>query len=141
MSQRKIRQMVQHQQPVMLGPEASVQDACRLMRAHRIGAVLIADSERRLLGIFTGRDAVCRVLAELRDPAATRLAEVMTRNPEAAAPEETAFNGLLAMQTGGFRHLPVVEHGRVLGVVSRGDFHAEEQERLETRTGLSEHMR
>lgn len=141
MTQRQISEIVKHQEPVILGPEGTVQDACRLMRAHRVGAVLVADGDRRLLGIFTGRDAVCRVLAERRDPGATRVAEVMTRNPDVMAPDETAFNALLMMHNGGFRHLPVVEHGRVVGIVSRVDFRAQEHERLETRTDLSERLR
>lgn len=69
------------------------------MRDRRVGAVLVTGDDRRLLGIFTGRDAVCRVLAEGKDPAKTTLAEVMTRAPYDAAGEyrdrrTAAYGGL-----------------------------------------------
>jgi len=112
----------------------------REMRNRRIGAVLVTDPEGRLLGIFTGRDAVCRMLAECRDPAGTRLGEVMTRNPETIGPKTTAIEALRLMRDCGFRHLPVVEGERLLGIVSRGDFEGLEQARLDEETGLWERL-
>ena len=86
----------------------------------RVGAVLVTVAGRRLVGIFTGRDAV-RTLAEGRDPARTTLSAAMTREPKTIAPERTAIDALRAMADGGFRHLPVVEFDRPLGVVSVRD--------------------
>jgi CBS domain-containing protein len=110
------------------------------MRDRQVGAVLVIVGERELVGIFTGRDAVCRVLAEGKDPAVTTLGEVMTRNPDSMPPSNTAIDALRLMQDRGFRHVPVVEKNKVLGVVSRGDFRGLEQDRLDEETALWEQI-
>ncbi len=120
MHHRPMRDIIVRREPVCLPPEATVQDACRLMREHRIGAVMVADAEQNLLGIFTGRDAICRMLAECRDPATTRLADVMTHRPVTMRPQEKAIDALRLMRDSGFRHVPVVDGGRLVGIVSRG---------------------
>jgi len=65
----------------------------------------------------------------------------MTTNPDTMSPEQTAIDALRIMWDGGYRHLPVVKEGRILGMVSRGDFKADEQDRLEEERNLWEHMR
>lgn len=140
MQMRHMSEIVRHQNPVMLSPGTSVQHACERMRDRRVGAVLVLDEHQSLVGIFTGRDAVCRVLAVGLDPAKTRLSEVMTRNPETMPPGKTAIEALRLMQDGGFRHVPVVENGKVVGVVSKGDFRGVEQERLDEETGIWERI-
>ena len=74
---RKMSDIVRNQDPLTLPPSATVREACRYMRDRRVGAVLVTESEHRLVGIFTGRDAVHRVLAEGKRAARTTLAEVM----------------------------------------------------------------
>ena len=112
-----------------------------LSREHRIGAVLVTDGESNLIGIFTGRDAVNRVLAAGKEGNHTKLAEVMTSNPITMSPNKTAIDALRLMWDGGFRHIPVVENRKLLGVISRGDFKADESERLEEERELWEHLR
>jgi CBS domain-containing protein len=102
---------------VLAAPETSVGEAGRLMKEARVGAVLVV-REGRLVGIFTERDAVYRVMAANRDPHATRLEEVMTREPKTVAPEDSFGQALLLMHEHGFRHAPVIEAGRLVGVVS-----------------------
>ena len=75
----------------------------------------------RLSGIFTERDALFRVIAAGRDPATTTLADVMTPQPQTMHPDEPFVKALRVMHKRGFRHLPVVEHGRPLGIVSARD--------------------
>ena len=141
MTNRPMQEIIEHRRnPVTMRPEATVQEACHEMRSNRIGAVLVTDQEGRLLGIFTGRDAICRMLAECRDSARTNLAEVMTRQPETIGPKVTAIEALRLMRDGGFRHLPVVEGERLLGIVSRGDFQGLEKARLDEETGLWERL-
>jgi len=140
MTERQMSDMVSHQNPVMLPPTATVTQACQCMRDRRVGAVLITEGDRRLVGIFTGRDAVCRVLAEGKSVAKTTLAEVMTPDPDTIPPRRTAIEALRLMQDGGYRHLPVVDKGKVVGVVSRGDFRGLEQARLDEETGLWERI-
>ena len=102
---------------VVAGPRTSVSEAVRLMKDNQVGAVLVLQDDR-LVGIFTERDAVYRVMAPGRDPAATTLGEVMTRDPKTVAPDETFGYALLLMHEHGFRHAPVVQDGRPVGVVS-----------------------
>ena len=132
--------MVRNQDPVTLPPDATVKDACQRMRDRRIGAVLIIEADRRLVGIFTGRDAVHRVLAEGKNAARTTLAEVMTRDPDTMPPGNTAIEALRRMEDGRFRHLPIVDDGKVVGIVSRFDFSGIELDRLDEETGLWERI-
>ena len=110
------------------------------MRERRVGAVLVTEADQRLLGIFTGRDAVHRVLAEGKSAARTKLGEVMTRDPDTMPPGKTAIEALRLMEDGRYRHLPIVEDGKVVGVVSRFDFSGIELDRLDEETGLWERL-
>jgi CBS domain-containing protein len=107
------------------------------MRDKRVGAVLITEDDS-LVGIFTARDTVGRVVADGRDPATTKLADVITKNPDTMPSGRTAIEGLRMMQEGGYRHIPVVEGRKLLGVVSKGDFSGLEYDRLEEETILWE---
>jgi CBS domain-containing protein len=140
MNERHMFDMVRDQQPVTLPPEASVKEACRRMHERRVGAVLVTEGGDHLVGIFTGRDAVSRVLAEGRSAKKTPLAEVMTREPDTMPPDKSAVEALRLMQDGGYRHVPIVHEGRVVGIVSRGDFRGLEQARLDEETGLWERI-
>lgn len=137
---RQLSDISHHKNPVMLPPTASVKQACQIMRDHRVGAVLVADENGQLLGIFTGRDAVNRVLAAGKSPSKTHLSEVMTEKPTTMPPHTTAIEALRLMWDGGFRHIPVLEGGKVVGIVSRGDFKAHEHDRLEEERGLWERI-
>jgi CBS domain-containing protein len=142
MTVRHIADMVHEKTPVTLPETATVQDACQKMRDRRVGAVLVTDERRRLVGIFTGRDAVGRMLACGRDGASTKLLEVMTRTPCTMPPTMTSLDALRLMQDGGFRHVPVVDKdGKIVSVISRGDFGGAEQERLDEENGLIERLR
>jgi CBS domain-containing protein len=114
--------------------------AARHMRDRRVGAVLVTEGDCELVGIFTGRDAVSRVLAEGKDPAATTLDQVMTYNPDTMTPSHSAIEALRLMQDARCRHLPIVHEGKVVGIVSRGDFRGLEQDRLDEETGLWERI-
>jgi CBS domain-containing protein len=137
---REMAEIIRNQQPLTLPPSATVQEACKHMHARKIGAVLVTDPKGELVGIFTGRDAV-RVLAEGKNTESTRLRQVMTKNPDCLPPRHTAIDALRLMRDGGFRHVPVVHEGRVIGVVSRGDFRGLEQDHLDEETGIWERMR
>ena len=137
---RKMSDIVRNQDPVTLPPHATVREACQRMRERRIGAVLVTDGDRRLLGIFSGRDAVHRVLAEGKSAARTKLADVMTPDPNTLPPGKTAIEALRLMEDGRYRHLPIVEDGKVVGIVSRFDFSGMELDRLDEETGLWERI-
>jgi CBS domain-containing protein len=137
---RKMSDIVRHQDPLTLPPEATVREACRRMRDRRVGAVLVTGDDCRLVGIFTGRDAVHRVLAEGRSAARTELSAVMTRDPTTMPPGKTAIEALRLMEDGRYRHLPIVDDGKVVGIVSRFDFSGLELDRLDEETGLWERI-
>ena len=120
MPQRAIRSIIGDQALVTTSSDVTVAAAARLMKLHRIGALLVVDGGR-LAGIFTERDALFRVVAEGRDPEATRVAEVMTRNPRSIEPDRPFGHALHLMYEGGFRHVPVVEDARPIGMVSARD--------------------
>ena len=137
---RKMSDFVRNQNPVTLQPSATVREACKLMRDCRVGAVLVTEGDRDLVGIFTGRDAVHRVLAEGKNAAHTTLGEVMTRQPDALPSSKIAIEALRLMEDGRYRHLPIVDDGRVVGIVSRFDFSGSELDRLDEETGLWERI-
>ena len=137
---RQMSEIVRNQNPLVLPEAAIVQQACRAMRDRAVGAVLVSSASGELVGIFTGRDAVTRVVAEGLNPALTTLAEVMTRKPDAMPPGKSAIDALRMMQDGGYRHVPVVDGRKIVGIVSRGDFRGLEQARLDEETGLWERV-
>ncbi len=139
MQERNMAEMVRDQDPLTLPPGATVQDACVAMYQRRVGAVPIVD-HGKLVGIFTGRDAV-HALAVGLDPQRTLLGQAMTPNPCCLGAEGQAIEALRLMNDGGFRHLPVVQDGKLLGIVSRYDFRAQEHGRLNEETGFFETMR
>ena len=120
MSQRTIRTIIEDQEPVTAPATLTVSEAARLMKEHRVGAIMVVQ-EDTLVGIFTERDALIRVLAEGCDVQATRLADVMTRNPRTIHPDKSFAEALQMMYGGSFRHVPVVEDGRPVGMVSARD--------------------
>jgi CBS domain-containing protein len=117
---RSLRSVVAGQTPITAPKTATVLDAALLMKKENIGAILVVDGTR-LIGIFTERDALFRVVAAGRDPGTTPLAAVMTPQPQTIHPDEPFLNALRMMHKGGFRHLPVAEFDRPLGMVSVRD--------------------
>lgn len=141
MKDRPLIEVAPHRHVVCLPPGASVLSACLSMREAEASAVLVTDAEGHLLGIFTGRDAICRMLAAGRDAATTTLGEVMTAPVEALAPHTRAIEALHLMHDGGFRHVPVVERGQVLSLVLRSDFRALERAQIEVEEELFQRLR
>jgi CBS domain-containing protein len=93
------------------------------MTKRRIGAVMVVDGAK-LVGIFTERDAMTKVVGASRDPDAVRLADVMTRNPDTIAPDRPAREALEMMRKHGYRHLPVVDGTDLIGMISVRDLYA-----------------
>ena len=120
MLERTIRNIVQGQEILSAPLSTSVADAARMMKSHKVGAILVVD-DAALVGIFTERDGLYRVVAEQRDVRKTTLAEVMTPNPQSVHPDDPFPRALHMMHVGGFRHVPVVENGTPIGIVSARD--------------------
>ncbi len=120
MPTRKISEVIEHRNILTCTGDVTVRDATRRMVAAHVGAVMVTRGGR-LVGIFTERDALARVLAEGRDPDRTTVAEVMTPEPHAVSPDRPLGHALHLMYDGNFRHMPVVESGRPVGMVSVRD--------------------
>lgn len=136
MKDRPLIEVAPHRDTICLPPDATVQHACARMREAQLSAVVVTDGQGQLLGIFTGRDAICRMLADGLDPAATTLGSVMTTKVEALGPRDRAIDALHLMHDGGFRHVPVVEGGRVRALVLRSDFRALERAQIEVEDAI-----
>ena len=120
MTQRTLRDVIAHQQVLSAPATMRVRDAAIRMADARVGAILIVE-DGRVAGIFTERDLLNRVIARRLDPDATPLAEVMTREPQTLAPDMPLAHALVMMYEGCYRHVPVVENGRPVGMVSARD--------------------
>ena len=104
-----------------LRPIDTARDAAQLMREHDISAVVILDDAGQLLGIVTERDMARRVVAEDRPGSSLQLSEIMSADPTVVAPGASPFDVLETMRKLRVRHVPVVEGGRVVGMVSMRD--------------------
>jgi CBS domain-containing protein len=132
MPQRPIREVIKRQKTLTAVAKTTVLEASRMMKKTKVGAVMVVDEKGRLTGIFTERDAVFRVLAEARDPARTHLADVMTAHPQTIASDKPFGYALLMMYENGFRHVPVVDDGRPVGMVSARDVLGPELEEFQS---------
>lgn len=117
MFSQRIRSVMEQKKLVTAAPDTTVDEAAKLMAKRNVGAVMIVE-DGHLTGIFTERDAVFRVIAKGRDAHTTPLSEVMTAAPRTVDPDKTFGYALLMMHENGFRHLPVIENGKPIGIVS-----------------------
>jgi CBS domain-containing protein len=128
MFDQPVRNIMRQREALMAAPETLVSEAARLMAAKKAGAIMVVEGDR-LVGIFTERDVVFRVVAQGLDARATRIADVMTGAPYTVDPDEPFGYALLVMHEKGFRYLPVAQHGKPIGIVSsRGVMEPEMEE-------------
>jgi CBS domain-containing protein len=141
---RPVRELVEDSDLVRCSPESSVAEAAAMMAEGRCGSILVIKGER-LEGIFTERDLLNRVVAKRLDPAATPLAQVMTREPDTIAADAPLADVIRMMDEFSYRYLPVMEGGRIIGVVSTRHLPftdvIEMASELAERHALTEHMR
>jgi CBS domain-containing protein len=103
-----------------VGPDTLVTECVRIMSAKKIGALIVMDGEK-LIGIFTERDALNKVLAAGLEPGRTKVSVVMTKDPYSIPPTTTVGEAMELVTKRRFRHLPIVKNGKVLAVISSGD--------------------
>lgn len=120
MFSQPVRDVMEARKLLKAPPATTVFEAAQMMAKKNTGALLVIEDER-LVGIFTERDMVFRVVAKGLDPKATGVASVMTPAPKTVEPDKPFGYALLMMHKGGFRHVPVVEHGKLVGMVTARD--------------------
>jgi CBS domain-containing protein len=120
MFSQRIGRVMEREKMLTASPRTTVIEAVKRMASQRVGAVLVVENEA-LAGIFTERDAVFRVMAQERDAQATLLADVMTPSPLSVDPDKTFGFALHLMHEHGLRHMPVVQDGKPVGIVSARD--------------------
>ncbi|MBM3568112.1 MAG: CBS domain-containing protein [Alphaproteobacteria bacterium] len=122
--------VISPQKLATLGPRDSVAAAVKLMTGRAIGALMVTE-RGRLVGIFTERDAMTRVLAKGKNPKDLTLADVMTPGPDTIRPDTPVHEALDLMSRYGYRHLPVVDGDRLIGIVSIRDLYRAVKDQLE----------
>ena len=133
----KVREVMQS--PVVcVGPGQSVESAARVLERYRIGAVPVCNSQGQLCGMLTDRDLVVRCLAVGKLPAATCVREIMTKQVISVSPDMEASVAAHLMGRKRVRRLPVVEHGKVRGILSLDDLAANEQNAYDAADALGE---
>ena len=124
MDEKTIRSIIGEQNVVALPPDTTVRAAAKVMARQRIGAVPVVELGK-LVGIFTERDLMNRVIAGDIDTDVTKLADVMTADPSTIDIGVSIAEALQVMVEGGFRHLPVVRGSTLVGIISMRDIPAE----------------
>lgn len=117
MFDQPIKYVMEQKKFLTAPPETTVSRAAQQMAEKNVGAVLVVENGN-LVGIFSERDAVFRVMAKGLDAVTTRLIDVMTASPKTLDAAKTYGHALLLMQENGFRHVPVMDNGRLVGIVS-----------------------
>lgn len=107
--------------PICLSTSTTLADTARAMRDGNVGDVLVLDENRRLCGIVTDRDIVVRGLATGRDPDSTKLAEICSAEVATLSPSDHVEDAVRIMSEQAVRRIPVVDDGRVVGIVAIGD--------------------
>lgn len=117
MFSQSVRNIMDPRKLILVPGALTVRAAAEVMKSRHYGAVLITEGDA-LLGIFTERDALFRVIAVGRNPDTTPVSAVMTKSPKTITPDKTFGHAMLMMHKGGYRHVPVVEGGKLVGMVS-----------------------
>lgn len=117
-------------------PEATVAEVARLLKRERIGAAVVTDEDGNVAGIISERDLVRALPDHGAAVMEKRAAELMTRPVVTCAPEDTIEDVMRKMTDGRFRHLPVLEDGKLAGIVSIGDVVKNRMDELESETTL-----
>ena len=132
MQQLQIIPDIIHNQTISgLSAERPVLEGAKLMAEKNVAAIVVISDDGKLSGIVTERDLTQRVLAKGLDPVKTTIGDIMTKDPDTLSPEDSALDALELMSVRKYRHLPVVENGEVVGMVSIRDLYSAVKKGLE----------
>lgn len=140
MFDRLVKDVMERKYAQTLSPETTVSKAAEHMAKKKIGAVMVVE-EDRLVGVFSERDALFRVIARGLDARTTRLADVMTAEPKTVGPNTSYGYALVMMQENGFRHAPVIDNGKPIGMVSSRNAMDPDMEEFRSEANRREYIR
>ena len=132
MQQLRIIPDIIHNQTISgLSAKRPVLEGAKLMAEKNVAAIVVISDDGKLSGIVTERDLTQRVLAKGLDPDKTTIGDIMTKDPDTLSPGDSALDALELMSVRKYRHLPVVENGEVVGMVSIRDLYSAVKKGLE----------
>ena len=120
-----------NQRLVIISQNSSVFEAAVTMLENKCGALLVCDSKNSLLGIITERDLTFRVIPKNLDTKKTSVSKIMTKNVDTISPEKTTIDAIQMMKKKGFRHLPVLDKKKIVGILSMRDLYDAHSEILQ----------
>ena len=120
-----------NQRLVIIAQNSSVFDAAVTMLNNKCGALLVCDKKSSLLGIITERDLTFRVIPKSLDPKKTLVSKIMTKDVDTISPEKTTIDAIQMMKKKRFRHLPVLEKKKIVGILSMRDLYDAHSEILQ----------
>ena len=123
--QEVLEKVLINQRLVMIGHKSSAYEAAVSMLNNKCGALLVCNSNnnRDLVGIITERDITFKVIPKNLDPKVTEVSKIMTKNVETISPNKTTIDAIQVMRSKGFRHLPVLEKRKIVGILSMRDLY------------------
>jgi CBS domain-containing protein len=143
MPNRSVREIIERDGLIAVGPASTVKEAVAKMVEHHCGSVVVIDGDA-VVGIFTERDLMIRVVHAGLDPTGTRMREVMTKQPDTIDAQAPVSDAIRAMDEFSYRYLPVLDAGRCIGVISTRHLPFSDvvdlNDELEARHGLAERM-
>lgn len=111
--------------PVTVGEDSSAVDAAEAMRSSDVGDVIVLDDSQQICGVVTDRDIAIRLVADGRDPSATKVREICSADVTTVSPDDAVDDAVRLMREKAVRRLPVVDNGKPIGIVSIGDLAVE----------------
>ena len=124
--------------PLTISPDAPVSAAARLLSRYNLGVLPVSGSGKQLCGVLTDRDIVLRCVAAEKSPDRTPVREIMTRRVLSASPDDDVEKAAWRMSQEQVRRLPVVEDGRLVGLLSLGDLSINREFAMEASSCLAE---
>ena len=131
MKRKIVPDIVKPREVISVSKDDTIIDAAAKMVDAHVAALVVTDDKDKLIGIVTERDMTHRVVAKGLDTSTATVSEIMTENPDTLSPDDFATEALDVMQSRHFRHLPVTEGGKIIGMVSIRDLFAAVKTSLE----------
>lgn len=136
--EQMLTRQIMHKELVTVLPSTPIHEAALKMKKQGVGTVLVVEDGGKLKGIVTDRDIAITVAADFKDPRATHTGDIMAKNPITVDADTDFYAALKIMKKANVRRLPVIEKGKLVGLLSSADIAAEIKEEFDEFIGLEE---